>query len=130
MHTIELPRSKDKFTFRAPTVEDRREMLKTYQGKELGLGPEDVLAIRCIEAINNRPVEEVGFDVSGDPYSFMNDYPMYDLSYYVELFAVLYLIDEEGRRLAAETAKELMGALQKSPVRSGKKATSQTTSTT
>jgi hypothetical protein len=128
MHTIELPRSKTTLTFRAPRVEDRRQMVKTYQ-KEGGLGPEDVLAASCLEAINGVAVDDLSFDLGDDPYSFINEFEMYDYQYYVEIFATLYLIDDDGRRAAAEKAKEMMGAPQKSPVRSGKKATAAGTST-
>jgi len=99
---IELPNSKAVITFRSAVYRDKSEVYKNYD-KETGVPAEDMIAIRCIEAIDGEPTP-----ANIDPVTLIGQMNLNDFFYYFDIFSALNFSDMEKRETAKEAAKKLL----------------------
>lgn len=99
---IELPNSKAVITFRSAVYRDKSEVYKNYD-KETGVPPEDLIAIRCIVAIDGESTP-----TNIDPVTLIGQMSLNDFFYYFDIFSALNFSDMEKRESAKETAKKLL----------------------
>jgi hypothetical protein len=94
--TSELP-----ITFRTPTGKDQRLSFANYD-KTVGVPPEHIVALRCIEVIN-------GYKLNSENYVETYDaMELEDFNYYFDVFAAMFLSDLDKRETAKDIAKKLL----------------------
>ena len=98
---LELPVSKAILTFRAPSGKDQRLAFAQYD-KATGMLPELIIAIKCLEKVNQNKVDPEDYI---ETYDYME---LRDSSYYFDVFAAMFLDDQEKRDKAKEDAKKLL----------------------
>ena len=99
--SLTLPSSEYKISFRSPTGKDQRLALSKHD-RENGLVAEFIIAMRCLEEVNG---------VKLDPEEYVENFDALeyaDFNYYFDVFAFMFLRDEEKRDLAKDVAKKLL----------------------
>lgn len=117
MFTFQLP-SGNTVVMRMLTFRDRQYAVRSFKSdKEQGYMLDELLAAMAIVSINGRDVS-TDLLAASDPISYMDDWSLPDVQYYLECFMSINSIDEKMRKAAEEQAKKLMGG---TPAPAGKK---------
>lgn len=108
---ITLPSGR-KIVFAVPTFKDRQIAMKRWrqQQNEAGYMLEELLAALMLVSIDGVPMQK---DYEYDVIDQISDWPMRDLSYYLEVFVSIAFTDDVTKQRAQANAKALMeGKLQ------------------